>query len=255
MKRHVATLALVACCPGFIPGLSSARTPDVMNYQGVLVDAIGNPVTTPVNLNFAFYDSAGAMLWQDTVNVHPDPSSAFGCAIAIGDPNWPPPEWKDPRKLGVRVAGDPEMVPRTDLASVLFSQSAKGVSGDIETGPGSISLKDKKDDPRKDEIRLDSDTSGSSILVLGSTGDTLFSVLTGSKAALGKSANNPYASNLESSRSNANRIKLNSGPERSSIAFLDTLGDTDNNGVSDVFDVIYLIATAFSGGPDPVNPC
>jgi hypothetical protein len=34
-----------------------------------------------------------------------------------------------------------------------------------------------------------------------------------------------------------------------------TRGDVDNNGVTDVFDVIYLIATAFSGGPGPVNPC
>ena len=32
-------------------------------------------------------------------------------------------------------------------------------------------------------------------------------------------------------------------------------GDVDNNGVADVFDVIYLIATAFSGGANPVDPC
>ena len=32
-------------------------------------------------------------------------------------------------------------------------------------------------------------------------------------------------------------------------------GDVDNTGVTDVFDVIYLIATAFSGGAMPVDPC
>jgi hypothetical protein len=34
-----------------------------------------------------------------------------------------------------------------------------------------------------------------------------------------------------------------------------TRGDVDNNGVTDVFDVLYIIATAFSGGPVPCNPC
>lgn len=34
-----------------------------------------------------------------------------------------------------------------------------------------------------------------------------------------------------------------------------TRGDVNNDGVTDVFDVIYLIATAFSGGPNPVDPC
>jgi hypothetical protein len=34
-----------------------------------------------------------------------------------------------------------------------------------------------------------------------------------------------------------------------------TRGDVNNDGVTDVFDVIYLIATAFSGGPAPVDPC
>jgi hypothetical protein len=34
-----------------------------------------------------------------------------------------------------------------------------------------------------------------------------------------------------------------------------TRGDVDNSGVVDVFDVIYLIAASFSGGPMPVSPC
>lgn len=34
-----------------------------------------------------------------------------------------------------------------------------------------------------------------------------------------------------------------------------TRGDVNSDSVTDVFDVIYLITTAFSGGPDPVNPC
>jgi hypothetical protein len=34
-----------------------------------------------------------------------------------------------------------------------------------------------------------------------------------------------------------------------------TRGDVNNDGATDVFDVIYLIATAFSGGANPVNPC
>ena len=34
-----------------------------------------------------------------------------------------------------------------------------------------------------------------------------------------------------------------------------TRGDVNNDGVTDVFDVIYLIATAFSGGANPIDPC
>ena len=33
-----------------------------------------------------------------------------------------------------------------------------------------------------------------------------------------------------------------------------TRGDVDNNSVTDVLDVIYLIATAFSGGANPIDP-
>ncbi len=32
-------------------------------------------------------------------------------------------------------------------------------------------------------------------------------------------------------------------------------GDVNNDGLTDVFDVIYEIATAFSGGPSAVDPC
>ena len=34
-----------------------------------------------------------------------------------------------------------------------------------------------------------------------------------------------------------------------------TRGDINNNGVTYVFDVINLVAIAFSGGAEPVNLC
>jgi hypothetical protein len=34
-----------------------------------------------------------------------------------------------------------------------------------------------------------------------------------------------------------------------------TRGDVDNNGVANVFDVIYLINTVFGGSANPINPC
>ncbi|MBI5867394.1 MAG: hypothetical protein HZB43_03760 [candidate division Zixibacteria bacterium] len=34
-----------------------------------------------------------------------------------------------------------------------------------------------------------------------------------------------------------------------------TRGDVNDDGLTDVFDVIYEIATAFSNGPNAVDPC
>jgi hypothetical protein len=43
-----------------------ADVPTLINYQGVLQDSEGNPVTEPVNVTFTIYDSPsdGTQIWK-----------------------------------------------------------------------------------------------------------------------------------------------------------------------------------------------
>ncbi|MFH1686118.1 MAG: hypothetical protein ABIE70_01185 [bacterium] len=103
--------------------------PREFNYQGVLRDADGEPVTTQKNITFRIYnaETAGAVLWQETLVATPDNkggvclllgriNSLADSVIATGD-----------RWLAIQIEGDAEMTQRTKLVSSPYAMRVGSV--------------------------------------------------------------------------------------------------------------------------------
>ena len=104
-----------------------AEIPHLINYQGMLTDNAGNPITEPRNLTFTIYDAptSGTALWTETHTAVPVENGLFnvilgGATTPIPDSVFDSPE----RYLGIKVETDPELVPRIQLTSVGYAYRA-----------------------------------------------------------------------------------------------------------------------------------
>jgi hypothetical protein len=102
----------------------AAAVPQAINYQAVLLDSDGDPITTAVDIVFTIYDaeSGGNILWQETkYGVDPDENGQFSLilgktaaitdSVLTGEGRW----------LGIKVGTDAEISPRTELVSSAYS--------------------------------------------------------------------------------------------------------------------------------------
>jgi len=99
-----------------------AAVPNLINYQGYLTDAVGNPLDGVVDMTFKIYNAAsgGTVLWTETqldvevVNgiYNVQIGSVVGLPYNIFDGE---------RYLGVAVETDPEMIPRQKITSSAFA--------------------------------------------------------------------------------------------------------------------------------------
>jgi hypothetical protein len=108
--------------------------PQKINYQAVLLDDIGDPVTDPVNITFRIHDDAvlATVLWEQTITgIQPDDNGQF--SVILGDETYPITEdilTGEQRWLGIQVEGDPdEMSPRTEMVSSTYSFRVNTVDG------------------------------------------------------------------------------------------------------------------------------
>ncbi len=121
-------IILVACAMVLLLAsiAQGAAVPQKINYQAVLLDEVGDPVTDPVNLTFSIYDqeTGGSPLWTQTLNgVQPDANGQF--SVILGeDMNWITHDVLTGGQLwlGIQVQGDAEeMSPRTEMVSAAYS--------------------------------------------------------------------------------------------------------------------------------------
>ena len=106
----------------------NAVVPPLVNFNGVLTDLHGKPLTVVTPVTFSLYQNqeAGAPLWTEVQNVQPDQSGRYGVLLgsttneglpssvfAAGEARW----------LGVQVAGQPEQT-RVLLVSVPYALKA-----------------------------------------------------------------------------------------------------------------------------------
>lgn len=110
----------------FMAGLVFGEIPLLMHYQGVLMDASGNPVNGIRSIQFSIYDvfTGGTALWTETQSVTVV-NGLFN--VVLGSVNPLPGDlfYGSERYLGIKVANDAEMVPRKRLVSVGYSFKAK----------------------------------------------------------------------------------------------------------------------------------
>ncbi len=134
MKRNVSVMAIMV----LLCGQLLAAVPTMINYQGRLTDAGGNPVADGnYSIVFRIYDAAsgGTSKWTETQSV----STAGGFfAVLLGtlSPLTDTIFTSATRYLSVKVGTDPELTPRTRLLTVPFADRVSTVDG---SSGGSIS--------------------------------------------------------------------------------------------------------------------
>ncbi|MDO8805939.1 MAG: hypothetical protein Q7R35_16095, partial [Elusimicrobiota bacterium] len=123
-----------------LPALAGAA-PALLNYQGRLVDATGNPLSGTYSLTFRIYDAApagtGTLIWNETQSLDLD-NGIFNASLGASTPLAPSVFSSDTRYLEVQVGADSPMIPRTRLLSVPYAiyaaSAAYAVGSDIADG-------------------------------------------------------------------------------------------------------------------------
>ncbi len=131
MMKHAGLLRLFAviCMTILIisSAAASAQVPQKINYQGYLTDAAGNPVDGSLSMTFAIYEAAtgGSALWSETRTVTVDNGRY---SVNLGAVNPLNLTEAKPYYLGVQVGTDPEMTPRKELTSAMYSLFVDGIT-------------------------------------------------------------------------------------------------------------------------------
>ena len=101
-------------------------TPRLINYQGKLTDADGDPLTGTYDMAFAIYnvEGGGIAAWSETQTDVVVTEGIFNVILGSVTPVSGLPEGPD-CYLGVTVETDPEISPRTRLASVPYATMAQ----------------------------------------------------------------------------------------------------------------------------------
>ncbi len=127
--RHSIRFALAAlvvlCSTNLVHAI-----PQLINYQGVLTDGGGTPITVATSVEFRIWDmgAGGTELWMEATSVTPDANGQF--RVLLGSVNAIPDSAFDGDAfLGITVAADPEMTPRSQLVSVGYSYRTGTVDG------------------------------------------------------------------------------------------------------------------------------
>jgi len=114
-----------------IGGSAIADVPQLINYQGVLLDSGGQPVTSPTDGIFTIYDDpvTGDSLWAELRTISPGTNGGFSIVLGEITPIDPDIFSGAGRWLGVKVGGDYEMVPRAQLVAVGYAFRVATIDG------------------------------------------------------------------------------------------------------------------------------
>lgn len=129
MKRSIKTILVVTLCTIFQCPAIFAALPEVITYQGHVVDSQGEPLVGPFDINFRIYDredaSVGQEIWLETqagvsisdgnFNVKIG-SAAAQSAHPLRELAFDKPYW-----LGIEIASLGELSPRQTLDAVPFA--------------------------------------------------------------------------------------------------------------------------------------
>ena len=129
MKRiALFTIAAMAC---MAIATTALAVPQVLQYQGRLTDAAGEPLTAPVTVVFSLYaeEDGGDVLWSQTFTNLALDHGRFNVLLGGEDAPFTPQLLEviqdgDDLFLGIKVGADPEMSPRQAIASVAYGLHA-----------------------------------------------------------------------------------------------------------------------------------
>ena len=145
MRLSIRILAVIALCAFATP--AAADAPTLMNHQGLLTNTGGTPQVGTFTITFKIYDVPSGVnpaLWTETRSITTDVNGKYNVLLGeitpLGTTIFSGPD----RYLGVAVSPDPEMTPRTRLATVPYSNRVSTVDGasggaittKVSIGPG-----------------------------------------------------------------------------------------------------------------------
>ncbi len=121
-----------------LPSLASAAVPNFITHQGRLYDAAGLAINDTLAVTYTIYNDGGMPVWTETHDVTfadgyyatelgtltPIDVSALAAA--------------GPLELGIQIANDPELSPRSAIHSVAYALVANDAVGDIN--PTSVTV-------------------------------------------------------------------------------------------------------------------
>jgi hypothetical protein len=119
--------------------ISAAEVPQMVSYQGHLVNSVGDPIDSAVTITFSIYDlpEGGVVIWTETYASANVSDGWFNVTLGSINP-LPDTVFADSeRYLGVTLAGSTEMIPRTRLVSASYAHrvsSIDGAEGGLMTG-------------------------------------------------------------------------------------------------------------------------
>ena len=128
LLRILLLLAVLAPC-------LHAGVPNLIDFQGSLVDENGIPVTGTPTIRFALYpvNTGGEAIWSETkqvVLVDGVYSTQLGDATPLTDNIWE----NDQLWLGIKVEQDDEMIPRVRIVAVPYAMRAKVAEEVVNAG-------------------------------------------------------------------------------------------------------------------------
>jgi hypothetical protein len=172
MERS-STLIVVTLLALIIVGGAAAAdiAPHVINYQGRLLDDMGNPVEGVVTMVFTIYGSADGsdIIWQETHSNVLVEDGLFQVLLGEGDVAVPVDDGvftTSERWLGVKVEDQPEITPRTRLASVPYSERVNTVDqANAGVIYGNLQL--------QQSLNKDGLVEDAKLIVLGNAGDSV----------------------------------------------------------------------------------
>ncbi len=128
-KRSIAMTLLNVMMLAALTLPALAQVPKKINYQGMLTTGTPPvPVTGTQTMIFSLYDvaSGGAVLWTESRSVTLDSAGRYSVDLGAVNPinlAQAKPYW-----LGVKVGADPEMSPRKELTSAMYSLFVDGIT-------------------------------------------------------------------------------------------------------------------------------
>jgi hypothetical protein len=115
-----------------IASIDAANVPNLIYYQGQLTDDLGAPLDTAINMTFTIYDDStgGNPKWAETQNGVVVSNGLFSVLLgSAGSPIVDTVFSDDFRWLGIKIASDPEITPRTRLVTVPYAHRVSTVDG------------------------------------------------------------------------------------------------------------------------------
>ena len=138
-KQSITTFLIAAFVAMALAPLATAGVPQLMNYQGRLTDAGGAPLDTTVSMVFTIYDDStgGTAKWTETQPSVTVTGGTFNVLLGsinpISDTLFTNPELY----LGIQIASNPEISPRTRLITTPYTFRAATVRG-FSPGPNNV---------------------------------------------------------------------------------------------------------------------